>query len=78
MTIWDFKEYFDFETKVKITTKDDKEYIGIITGIENDFETNSGKDEIELDVGSRSYCFSIIIDDIVKVEPISKKIKRSF
>ena len=73
MTIWDFKEYFDFETKVKITTKDDKEYIGIITGIENDFETNSGKDEIELDVGSRSYCFSIIIDDIVKVEPISKK-----
>lgn len=73
MTAFDFKEYFDFETKVKIITKSGKEYIGIITGVENDFETDSGKDQIELDVGSDSYCFVIIIDDIVKVERVSKK-----
>ena len=70
MTVFDFKEYFDFETKVKITTKSGKEFVGIITGVENDFETDNGKDQIEIDVGSDSYCFVINIDDIVKVERV--------
>lgn len=70
MTMFDFKEYFDFETKVKITTNDGKEYVGIIVGVNNDFDTASGKDEIELDIGNDSYGFVIIIDDIVKVERV--------
>lgn len=40
------------------------------TCVENDFETSSGVDEIELDIGD---CYlGIEISDIVKVEPVDK------
>ena len=67
MKILDFKPFFDFETKVIITTKSRDKYIGIITGVNNDFDTYSGIDEIELCIGIDNY-IDIEIPDIVSVE----------
>ena len=68
MTINDIWDFFDFKTKVNVKTKDGDETIGIITGVENYFETNSGKDEIELDIGD---CYlAIEIPDIVSIEKV--------
>ena len=72
MTILDMKDFFDFQTRVVVYTKDGDSVTGIITGIENDFETESGVDEIELDIGE-SFCFAIEIPDIIKVEAIEYK-----
>lgn len=68
MTIDDVTKFFDFQTNVCVKTIYGSKNVGIITGIENDFETNSGKDEIELDVGN---CYlSIAIADIVSIEKV--------
>ena len=68
MTLNDIWDFFDFKTKVNVKTKDGDETIGIITGVENYFETDSGKDEIELDIGE---CYlAIFIEDIVSIEKV--------
>lgn len=68
MTINDVWMFFDFETKVNVKTKDGDNTTGIITGVENSFETNSGKDEIELDIGD---CYlAIEIPDIVSIKKV--------
>lgn len=65
MTIKEIAPYFDFETKVKITTKDKSEYIGIITGVDDALDTSSGEDEIELDMGT--YYLGIELSDIIEI-----------
>lgn len=55
------------ETTVVVYTSDGEKYTGVITGVENDFETDSGIDEIELYSGG-SYSLSIEIPDIKKIE----------
>ena len=68
MTINNVWAFFDLKTPVKVKTKDGDETIGVITGVENEFETESGKDEIELDVGN--YYLSIEISDIISIEKV--------
>lgn len=68
MVMKDFAPYFDFETKVKITTADAQSFIGVITGFEDELDTESKKDELELDVGDRYVM--IEIPDIVSVEKV--------
>ena len=68
MTINDIWKYFDFQTTVCVQTSYGSKNTGIITGVENSFETNSGKDEIELDIGD---CYlAIEIPDIVSIEKV--------
>ena len=67
MTISDIMIFFDLETTVVVYTSDGEKYTGVITGVENDFETDSGIDEIELYSGG-SYSLSIEIPDIKKIE----------
>lgn len=43
MVMKDFASYFDFETKVKITTADAQSFIGVITGFEDELDTESKK-----------------------------------
>ena len=69
MKINEIKHLFDFETPICITTKDGGKTVGVITAIENDFETESGVDEIELDIGN-SY-LAIELPDIVSIEKMS-------
>lgn len=66
MTMKEFAPYFDFETKVKITTIDAQSFVGIITGFEDKLDTESKKDELELDVGD--YYVMIEIPDILSIE----------
>ena len=69
MTINDIWGFFDFETTVCVKTSYGSNNIGIITGVENHFETDSGKDEIELDIGD---CYlSIEIPDIISIEKVN-------
>ena len=37
------EQYLDFETKVKITTADAQSFIGVITGFEDELDTESNK-----------------------------------
>ena len=37
------EQYLDFETKVKITTADSQSFIGVITGFEDELDTESKK-----------------------------------
>ncbi len=67
MTISDIMIFFDLETTAVVYTSDGEKYTGVITGVENDFETDSGIDEIELYSGG-SYSLSIEIPDIKKIE----------
>lgn len=69
MKTLDFKPFFDFKTKVKISTKENEEYVGVIAGVNNDFDTYSGVDEIELCVGTNNY-IDIEIPDIISIEKI--------
>ena len=62
------EQYLDFETKVKITTADAQSFIGVITGFEDELDTESKKDELELDVGDRYVM--IEMPDIVSVEKV--------
>lgn len=68
MVMKDFAPYFDFETKVKITTADAQSFVGMITGFEDGLDTESKKDELELDVGN--HYVMIEIPDIVSVEKV--------
>lgn len=68
MVMKDFAPYFDFETKVKIATADTQSFVGIITGFEDELDTESKKDELELDVGD--HYVMIEISDIVSVEKV--------
>ena len=52
MTIDEIALFFDGATRVTVKTDYGTENTGVITGIENGFETDSGQDEIELDVGT--------------------------
>ena len=65
MTIQDLKEYL--EKRVQITTRSGKVFKGVITGLDNGFDTNSSVDEVELDVGS--YYEGIEIPDIIDIKP---------
>ena len=67
MTITDIMPFFDLKTTVIVYTSDDKQYTGVITGVENDFETDSGVDEIELDMGT-DYYLEIEIPDIIRIQ----------
>ena len=62
------EQYLDFETKVKITTADAQSFIGVITGFEDELDTESKKDELELDVGDRYVM--IEMPGIVSVEKV--------
>lgn len=62
------EQYLDFETNVKITTADAQSFIGVITGFEDELDTESKKDELELDVGDRYVM--IEMPDIVSVEKV--------
>lgn len=66
MTISDIMPFFDLETKVIVYTSDGEQYTGVITGVENDFETDSGIDEIELYSGG-GYSLGIEIPEITKI-----------
>ena len=68
MVMKDFASYFDFKTKVKITTADAQSFIGVITGFEDELDTESKKDELELDVGDRYVM--IEMPGIVSVEKV--------
>lgn len=68
MVMKDFAPYFNFETKVKIKTADAQSFIGVITGFEDELDTESKKDELELDVGD--HYVMIEIPDIVSVEKV--------
>ena len=62
------EQYLDFETKVKITTADAQSFIGVITGFEDELDTESKKDELELDVDDRYVM--IEMPGIVSVEKV--------
>lgn len=66
MKVSDILQYFDQKTKVTVHTKDGKEYTGIFTGIEDDFDTDSGVDEMELDMGS--YYLDIPLPDVLSID----------
>lgn len=55
------------KTPIILRTLDGEQYTGVITGVENDFETDSGVDEIELDIGT-DYYLGIEIPDIIKIQ----------
>ena len=53
-----------------VTDVDDKKFRGVITNTQSEFDTESGKEEIELDTGKVSY--GIPIDEIKEIMPIEK------
>lgn len=53
MTYKEIKEYIG--KKVVVTDVDGQKLRGVITNTESEFETASGKEEIELDVGKAFY-----------------------
>ena len=68
MKISDAFEFFDLKTPVFVHTNYGTVSKGIIVGVDNDFDTESGEDEIELDVGADGYTIAIELPDIVKIE----------
>lgn len=62
------KEYIG--KTVVVTDVDDKKFRGVITNTESEFDTESGKEEIELDTGKVWY--GIPIDEIKEIMPIEK------
>lgn len=65
MTLNEIAKYFDFQKRVTVETTDGDALTGVITAVENDFETESGVDEIELDVGG--HYVGIEISDIKSI-----------
>ncbi len=63
MTYKEIKDYIG--KKVVLTDIDGKKFRGVITNTESEFDTSSGKEEIELDTGKISY--GIPIEEIVSV-----------
>ena len=64
MEMIDFKDLF-FK-KITVTLKDGEKITGVLTGVENDFDTNSGKEEIELAVDD--YDIGLEIAEIESVQ----------
>lgn len=67
MEMADFKDLF-FK-KIAVTLKSGETVAGLLTGVENDFDTSSGKDEIELAIGE--YDLALEIDEIETVEELA-------
>lgn len=63
MTYEEIKDYIG--KKAVVTIKNGKKFKGVITNTESEFDTASGKEEIELDVGKAFY--GIPIDEIKTV-----------
>lgn len=63
MTYEDISSYIG--KKVVLTDVDGKRFRGVITNTESEFDTSSGKEEIELDTGKVYY--GIPIDEIDKI-----------
>jgi small nuclear ribonucleoprotein (snRNP)-like protein len=59
-----------FEKKVRVVTTDKKEIIGIVTGIENDFDTFSGEDELEIDL--INYYLGLPLSEIENIEELKE------
>lgn len=51
--------------KVIVTDIDDQKFMGVITNTESEFDTSSGKEEIELDAGKVYY--GIPFDEIKSI-----------
>lgn len=67
MTMHDFKSFF--EKEIEVTTFEDEVFIGKLVGFEDELDSSSGKDEIELDAHS-DYYLSLEIPDIKSVRTI--------
>lgn len=67
MTVFDFKDFF--EKQIKIKTSDGKEFRGKLTGFEDEDDSFSGEDEIELTVGTHEV--SIEVSSITAVSLIN-------
>lgn len=63
MTYEEIKKYIG--RKTSITIKNGKAFKGVITNTESEFDTSSGKEEIELDTGTCFY--GIPLDEITSV-----------
>lgn len=63
MTYDEIKEYIG--KKVVLTDIDNKKFRGVITNTESEFDTTSGKEEIELDTGKVFY--GIPFDEIKSI-----------
>jgi small nuclear ribonucleoprotein (snRNP)-like protein len=59
-----------FEKKVRVVTTDKKEFIGVVTGIDDDFDTYSGEDEIEIDL--IKYYLGLPLSEIETIEELQE------
>ena len=50
---------------VLVTYMDGRQFRGVFTNTESEFDTASGKDEIELDAGT--FCYGIPLDEITDI-----------
>ena len=48
-----------------VTYMDGRQFRGVFTNTESEFDTASGKDEIELDAGT--FCYGIPLDEITDI-----------
>ena len=53
---------------VLVTYLDGRQFQGMFTNTESEFDTASGKDEIELDAGT--FCYGIPLDEIMYMEEL--------
>lgn len=65
MVITDFVSFF--EKKVIVKLKDGATFVGIFTGAINDFDSSSGKDEIELYIDK-----DFVVLEIPEIDTISE------
>lgn len=63
MTYEEIKKYIG--KKVVLTDVDNKRFRGVITNTESEFDTSSGKEEVELDAGKVFY--GIPLDEIKSI-----------
>lgn len=69
----DFKEMIG--ERVRVTTQDGKQFSGLFTNTESEFDTASGEEEIELEMVTTSgeeYYVGIEFSDIVTMELLNK------
>ena len=53
---------------VLVTYMDGRQFQGVFTNTESEFDTASGKEEIELDTGT--FCYGIPLDEITDMEEL--------
>lgn len=53
---------------VLVTYMDGRQFQGVFTNTESEFDTASGKEEIELDV--ETFCYGIPLDEITDMEEL--------